>query len=137
MDTHTVFHNPPVFQRYEALIDVGGNVRMNMQVELADAYLVDQAVNLALQLVRKQDRRLDFALAKAGGAGFFYVDIHSRTDTLTRNLHQSELRQRQDVVARSVFLHVLTHAFIEHLTVFGKTHVNEVDDDDATHIAQS
>ncbi len=109
---------------------------MYVQGEFADAYLVDKAVNFALELVGKQYRRLDFPLSEAGGAGFFDVDIHCRADALTCNLHQSELAQWQDVVAGSVFLHVLAHAFIEHLTVFGQIHVNEVHHDDASHVAQ-
>ena len=37
----------------------------------------------------------------------------------------------------SVFLHVLTHAFVELLSVLCQIHVNEVDDNDSSHITQS
>ena len=37
----------------------------------------------------------------------------------------------------AILLHVLAHALIEHLTVFGQLHINEVYDDDAAHIAKS
>ena len=110
---------------------------MDVQVELLNANLIDKAVNLTLQLVGEKETRLYGSLAETGGAGLFYVYIHSRSNALTCNLHQSELRQRQYVVACSVFLHVLAHALVEHLPVFCQIHVDEVHDDDSAHIAQS
>ena len=43
-----VFHLPAPLQRDDSLIDEGSDVGMYMQVELANTYLVDKAVNLAL-----------------------------------------------------------------------------------------
>ena len=40
-------------------------------------------------------------------------------------------------MAGAVFLHVFAHAFVEQLSVFGEVHVDEVDNDDASHVAQS
>ena len=72
-----------------------------------------------------------------GRTVFFDGYIHSRTHTLTRDLHESELTERQDIVASTVFLHVLAHALIEQLSVFCQCHIDEIDDDDAAHISQS
>ena len=37
----------------------------------------------------------------------------------------------------TVLLHVLTHALIEQLSVFGKIHVDEVDNNDTSHISEA
>ena len=37
----------------------------------------------------------------------------------------------------TVLLHVLAHAFIEQLSVFGKIHVDEVDNNDTSHISEA
>ena len=49
-DVHTssVFQLPPPFLRDKALIDVGGNVGMDVQIEFLDADLIDEGVNFAL-----------------------------------------------------------------------------------------
>ena len=36
-----------------------------------------------------------------------------------------------------VFLHILAHSLVKHLPVFGQIHINEVDNDDSSHIAQA
>ena len=40
-------------------------------------------------------------------------------------------------MACTVILHVLAHALVEHLPVFGQVHVNKIDHDDSSHISQS
>ena len=47
-NAQTILHLPLTLERPKALIDVGGNVRMYVQTEFANADFVDQAVNLAL-----------------------------------------------------------------------------------------
>ena len=36
-----------------------------------------------------------------------------------------------------VLLHVLTHTFIQHLTILWQFHVDEVNDDDTTHVTKA
>ena len=48
MYSKAVLHLPAALHRDHALVDVSSHVGMYVQVELADAYLVDEAVNLAL-----------------------------------------------------------------------------------------
>ena len=110
---------------------------MDMQCESLNAYLVDEGIDFAFQLVGEEDACLDLARSEACRTVLLHVDVDGRAYSLTSNLHESELRQRQDVVACAVFLHVLAHALIEHLPVFGQVHVDEVYDDDAAHVAQS
>ena len=89
------------------------------------------------QLVGKEYARLDFAGAEAGRTRFLDIYVDSWAHSLACYLHQSELAQRQDVVACAVVFHLLAHPFVEHLPVFGKVHVDEVHHDDASHVAQS
>lgn len=110
---------------------------MDVQVEFPDADLVDQVINFPLQLVGEKNACLDLSTSETRRALFLYIDIDSRSYALSCDLHQSELRQRQDVVAGTVVLHVLAHALVEQLAVFRQIHVDEVDDDDASHVAQS
>ena len=109
---------------------------MDVQREFLYLQLVGKVVNLALQRIGEEDGRLDGALAEAGGAGLCGVYVHGRTYTLPGDLHQAELAQRQDVVPGSVLLHVVAHALVEFLPVFGFVHVDEVHHDDASHIPQ-
>ena len=77
------------------------------------------------------------AFSEADGAGFSSGDIHGRAYPLACYLHQSEFAERKYVVLGPVFLHVLTHAFIELLPVFRQIHVDEVNDDNSSHITQA
>ena len=110
-----------------------------MDVQRKSLYLqfVDQVVNLTLQSIRKKDGWLYATFPEAGGTGFIRVDIHGRTHALAGNLHQSKFAERQNVMFSSVFLHVLTHTFVQFLPVLGQIHVNEVNHDNTTHITQS
>ena len=124
-------------QAEKALGDIGFDIGVYVQVELLVANLVDQGVNLILQGVGKEETRFDSSRAVTGGAGLLDVDAHGGTYALASDLHQAEFRKRQDVVLGAVLLHVLTHALVEHLTVLGQFHVDEIHDDDTTHVSQS
>ena len=91
--TRAVLHLPAALQGNKALIDVCRYIRMHVQVEFLDSNLVDQVINLALKLICEEDARLDGALAETSGTGLFDAYVHRRAHTLTRDLHQSELRQ--------------------------------------------
>ena len=108
-----------------------------MQIEFLDADLVDQVVNFTLMLVCEKNARFDLSTSEAARTGLLHIDIDCRTYSLTGNLHQSELRQGEDVVTCAVGLHVLAHALIEDLPVFRLVHVDEVNDDDSAHVAKA
>lgn len=107
---------------------------VDMQCKFFYLQLIDQIVDFTFQCIRKQDRRLDFSFSETGRAIFVCRDIHSRTYPLACDLHQSEFAKGQNIMFRTVFLHILAHTFIELLPVLGKVHVDEVDNDDASHI---
>ena len=58
-DVHTesVFHLPLAFEAHDALVDVGSDIGMNVEIELLDAYLVDQAVDFPFELVGEENAR--------------------------------------------------------------------------------
>ena len=66
---------------------------------------------------------------------FGRVDVHCRTHALACNLHQPEFAERQNIMPCPVFLHIGTHSFIKLLTVFGFIHIDEVHDNDTTHVS--
>ena len=107
-----------------------------MEVKFLNTNLGDHTVNLALQLVCKENTRFDFALAEACGACFLYVDVHGRPHSLSGDLHQSEFAQWQYVVACTVFLHVFAHSLIQQLPVLRKVHIDEIHNDYSTHIPE-
>ena len=108
---------------------------MDVQRKFLHFQLIDQIVDLAFQGIGKQDGRLDFSFSETGRTIFVCIHVHGRADALTGDLHQTELAERQNIMFCTVFLHVLTHAFVEFLPVFSKIHINEVDNDDSSHVS--
>lgn len=90
-----------------------------------------------LEFVGEEHGGFDSARSVASGAFLLDMEVHCGAYALSCYLHESELGERQYVVACAVLLHVLAHVFVEQLSVFGELHVDKVDDDDATHIAQA
>ena len=135
-DSESILELPLQAKGNETLVDECGNIRIDIQRELLDANLVDQLVDFSFQLIGKQNARLHLASTETGRAGFLYIHIHGRSYTLSCNLHQSELAQRQNVVLGTILLHVLAHTLVEHLSVFCQIHVDEIDNNDASHVSQ-
>ena len=121
----------------ETFGDVSFHVWIDVELESLLTKIVDNVIDFVLQRVGEQDGGLDDALTETGGADFLYMHVHSRTDTLSCDLHETEFAQWQDVVACTVTLHDLCHVFVELLVVLGTVHVDEIDNDDATHVSQS
>ena len=109
---------------------------MYVQVETLDFQFAYEAVDFALEGVGEEDGRLDDTRAETGGACLLDGDVHSRAYALACNLHQSEFAQGEDVVLGAVALHVLAHPFVELLAILCCVHVDEIDNDDAAHVAQ-
>ncbi len=65
------------------------------------------------------------------------MDVENRADALAGNLHEPEFAQRQDVVTGSVVGHNLAHVVVKLLAVFVLGHVDEVDNNNAAHVAQT
>ena len=80
---------------------------------------------------------MHFAFTVARWARLGSDDVESRAYTLAGDLHQSELAKRENVVAGTVVSHHLTHVVVKSLSVLSLSHVDVVDDDDSTHIAQA
>ena len=128
---------PTAVQGDEALVDVGRHEGMDVQAELADTELFADDANLTFQRIGEEIGGLNLSGASARRAFLFDLDIHGRTNSLAGDLHQSKLGKGQNVVARTVFLHVFDHSLVELLAILGLGHVDEIDYDDAAHVAQT
>ena len=137
LHTKAVGQLPFEIEADDSFGDVSFHVRIDVEFESFLTKIVDKIIDFVLQRFSEQDGWFDDSLAEASGTNFLHVHVHCWTDALSGDLHESELAQRQDVVAGTVALHDLCHVFVELLVVFRAVHVDEIDHDDATHIAQS
>ena len=78
---------------------------MDIESQFLHSKTVGDVVNLSFQRVGEEEGRLDSSLAHARRAFLFNIDVHGWTYTLACDLHESELRERQDVVACTIWLH--------------------------------
>ena len=132
-----VFEHPLPTAAIEAFGDIGVDVGVG---DDGEAFLVlggDEVAEVGLDVVDHDEARLDGSGAVAEGAFFLYVDLDGGTDALTGYLHQSELAEWKDGVASLVARHLGAHEVVELFAVFGLGEVYEVDDDNATHVAQA
>ena len=96
----------------------------------------EHVVERVLDLVDHQDGRLHLAAASAGGAGLAGVDLRLGAHPLAGELDDAETRGRQDVVLGLVVGHGLLEGLVQRTAVLGAVEVDEVDGDDAAHVAQ-
>ena len=117
--------------------EIGGDIDRQLRDDLRGAvlagFLSDQAQDGKCQ-------RLDAAdAAHAGAARARDMSgiADRRTQTLPRHLQQSEARQAADLDARTILLDRIAQPVFYGALVLLRQHVDEVDDDEATEIAQT
>ena len=120
-----------------ALANVRCYERMHVESEILHFHFGGQRVELLLQPVAEQDGGLDHVAATADGAGLGGLHVHDGTHALAGDLHQAELRERQDVVLGTVARHEFLDVLVELLAMLRLGKVDEIDHDDATHVAQA
>ena len=79
------------------------------------------------------DEAAAFASLTRGGEGLDKALTH----TLTGHLHEAQRRNLRNLVARTIASQALNQAAEHEVTVGFEDHINEVDDDDATDVAQT
>ena len=109
---------------------------MDIHNETFNAKVIHQIVNLILEAVGEKQRGHHFPLTSTRGARLARDNVECRTHTLARNLHQAKLAQWQDIVTGTVFLHHFLHVIIQSLAMLALGHVDEVDHNNAAHVAQ-
>ena len=82
-----IFEFPATLYGEQPLVDIRGHIRVYVQIERLDAYLIHKAVYLALELFRKQDARLYLSCTEARRTRLLHIDIHRRAHALARYLH--------------------------------------------------
>jgi hypothetical protein len=115
--------------------------RMHHDAELeirfvARAFLQD-FLELALDFHAHGDGALDLAAALAIRAVVIDGGAHAFGVALARHFHQAELRDGQDVRLGLVAAQAVLHALIDLLLVAARFHVNEIEHDEAAHVAQA
>ena len=89
-------------------VDIRRHIRMHVDLEQLVMLLPHIVGDLVLDLGVQQHRGGDFARSVAGRAFFVDDDLRFGPNPLPRNLHQTELRKRQDIVFGPVVLFQIT-----------------------------
>ncbi len=95
------------------------------------------SLKLALDFDAHREGALDLAAALAIRAIVIDGGAHAFGVALARHLHQAELRDGQDVGLGLVAAQAFLHPLIDLLLVAPRFHVNEVQHDQAAHVAQA
>ena len=119
----------------ESLGEIGEDERMNLQRHLSLVLVEEQVFEAVFYLVDVNERRLDLACSVANRTFFLDDDFRCRAHTLTCDLDEPEFCSREDGVLGAVFRHLFLQLLEQQLAVFSLVHVDEVDDDDAAHVA--
>ena len=92
---------------------------------------------MVLDLAIEQYCRFNFARTSTRRANILYILHRNRADTLTSNLHQTKLRQRQYRMLCFVGRHQTSHLVKEQLATMRLVHIDKVDYNDAAQISQA
>ena len=84
--------------------------------------------------VGEEDRRLNLTFSSACGAYFLDLHLYGGTHPLPRDLHQTELTERQHVMLGAVTLHEFAYVVVQLLLMPFVIHIDEIDDDDSAYI---
>ena len=88
-------------------------------------------------LVGEENRRLNLTLAHTGRTSLHHLYLYRRTYTLTRDLHESELTERQHIVLSAITFHQFAYIIVQLLLVAFVVHVDKINNDDAAYISQT
>ena len=126
-----------VHGRKEPFLQVRIDIGMYIDHEVAQAKYLNHIFEFLEESVGEKNRGIHTTFAKTRRTLLVDSDVEHRTHTLARDLHKTELAQRQYIVPGAVVCHYFAHVVVELLSVFGLGHIDEVDHDDAAHVAQT
>ncbi len=113
------------------------NVRVNQQCQVLFILFPDQVAEVVLDVIGKQDGGSDLAGTVACWALFKDLHVHLGAHALAGDLDQPEFTRGQDGVLGTVAFHLIAQLFKEFAPVEPLGHVDEIDHDDAAHIAKA
>ena len=90
-----------------------------------------------LYLVCEEQGGLYFSFSHACWADFHDLHLNGWSDSLSCDLHESELAERQHIMPCAVSFHEFAHMVVELLLVLFGVHVDEVHDDDSADVSES
>ena len=108
-----------------------------LEVRLVPRALLEDFTQLALDFHAHGEGALDLAPALAIRAIVVYGRVDTLRVALARHLHQAKLRDGQHVGLGLVTPQAFFHALIDLLLVPARLHVNVVEHDEPTHVAQA
>jgi hypothetical protein len=119
----SVFKAPFMKQTKPTLTQIGIHKGVYKQGKTFGFMLTFYHLDARFQEIDKQDRGPYLAFPVAYGAIFQRINLGSRTNPLAGYLHQTKFGKGQYLVFGRIAFHVLTHALVHLLLVFGRTHV--------------
>ena len=121
-----------------SLLDISDHVGMQVHGEVAH-WLVScgELRDDLLEVVHKGNGGLNLTRTLTGGAGLLGRYDGSLTDSLSGNLHEPKLAQREYLVCGSITGHKLYHMLVELLIVRSLIHIDEVYHNNPSQISQT
>ena len=134
-----LLHLDEVFLVLGAQTFQNGGVDHNSQLEvrLVPRTLLQYFAQFPLNLDTHRQGALDLAPAFAIRAVIVHCGMHAFGMTLTRHFQQAKLGNGQDMRLGLITAQTLFHALIHLLLVAARFHVNEVEHDQAAHVAKA
>jgi len=121
----------------QALEDAGVDHDAELEIRFVPRSLLEDFAQLALDLDAHGDGALHPASAFAVGAIVIDRVVHAFRMALAGHFHEAELRNGEDVCLGFVPPQAFFHLLIDLLLVPARLHVNEIEHDQAAHVAQA
>ena len=110
---------------------------MYLQCNMVLILIEKQILEIVFDFIDEKDGRTNFAFAIADGTFFLNLDFCLRPYPLSGDLNKPEFRRWQYGVFGTVTRHLFGQFVEQLLTMFRIMHVDEIDDDNASHVAQT
>ncbi|MPM94918.1 hypothetical protein SDC9_142067 [bioreactor metagenome] len=107
-----------------------------LEVRLITRTFLENLTQFALNLDAHCQGALQAATAFAVRTIIIHSRVHALRVTLTGHLHEAQLRDGQDMGFGLVAPETFLHALIDRLLVAARFHIDEVEHDQAAHVAE-
>ena len=116
---------------------VGTDEGMHLEGDIVFVLVEQQVFEVVLDLVDVENGGADFAFAVAHGAFLLHLHFGGGAHTLAGDLDEAKLGGGEDGVFGTVEGHLLAQHIKELLAMGRLVHVDDVDDDDTAHVAET
>ena len=119
------------------MLEEVGNQWIGAQSDLLLVHVFPQVVDLVFDAIQQLYARIHFAGSVATDTYFLGGNFSSGTNAFTGNLHQTKFTHWQDGMSCTVCLHGSLQSSEQFVLLLWVAHVDKVDHNNPTHIAQS